>query len=466
MKIKLFFILCFSISFMTFGNAKAQKRKYAAIHSGIALFDQFNKEVNAHGSCIVKEGDLYYLFGECHTDTSNAFVGFSCYSSSDLMNWKFEKMVLPVQSDGLLKPNRIGERVKVMKCPATGEFVMYMHTDDLKYTDPRVGYATSKTINGTYQFQGELLQHGKYIRKWDLGTFQDTDGKGYLLTHSGFIYELSADYKSINRLVINEKLDGESPAICKSKGVYFWMFSHRSSWERNDNFYLTATSLEGPWTNKGLFAPEGTLTWNSQCSFVLPVVSKNDTLWMYMGDRWSYPRQGSAATYVWQPITLKGNQLSIPSFLENWNVKTNQAAWYQVKQKQQSVKNKQILNHGDWKTVGESIRSNEKGAVLSYPFTGRQIGLKGISNNTSGYAKVTVRNSKNEIVLSTIVDFYSKYEYSSLKFLSPVMEKDNYVLTVEVMGEHPKWSDKRLTNYGSTNDFIGIEDVFLVASQK
>jgi len=34
------------------------------------------------------------------------------------------------------------------------------------------------------------------------------------------------------------------------------------------------------------------------------------------------------------------------------------------------------------------------------------------------------------------------------------------------LGEHPKWSDKRLTNYGSTNDFIGIEDVFLVASQK
>ena len=466
MRIKVFIILCLCTTLLLSGTNRIEKKKYESIYSGIALFDQNNREVNAHGSCIVKEGDRYYLFGECHTDTSNVFIGFSCYSSPDLMNWKFEKMVLSKQAAGWLGPNRIGERVKVMKCPATGEFVMYMHTDDLKYTDPRVGYATSKTINGEYQFQGELLQHGKYIRKWDLGTFQDTDGKGYLLTHSGFIYELSADYKSINRLVVNQKLDGESPAICKNKGVYYWMFSHRTSWERNDNFYLTATSLEGPWTNKGLFAPEGTLTWNSQCSFVLPVVSKNDTLWMYMGDRWSYPRQGSAATYVWQPITLKGNQLSIPSFLENWNVKTNQAAWYQVKQKQRSVKNKQILNHGEWKTVGESIRSNEKGAVLSYPFTGRQVGLKGISNNTSGYAKVTVRNGKNEIVLSTIVDFYSKYEYSSLKFLSPVMEKDNYVLTVEVMGEHPKWSDKRLTNYGSTNDFIGIEDVFLVASQK
>ena len=466
MRIKVFIILCFCTTLLLSGTTRIETKKYESIYSGIALFDQNNREVNAHGSCIVKEGDRYYLFGECHTDTSNVFIGFSCYSSPDLMNWKFEKMVLTQQAAGWLGPNRIGERVKVMKCPTTGEFVMYMHTDDLKYTDPRVGYATSKTINGEYQFQGELLQHGKYIRKWDLGTFQDTDGKGYLLTHSGLIYELSADYKSINRLVVNQKLDGESPAICKNKGVYYWMFSHRTSWERNDNFYLTATSLEGPWTNKGLFAPEGTLTWNSQCSFVLPVVNQTDTLWMYMGDRWSYPRQGSAATYVWQPITLKGDQLTIPSFLENWNVKTNQAAWYQVKQKQRSVKNKQILNHGEWKTVGVSIRSNEKGAVLSYPFTGRQVGLKGISNNTSGYAKVTVRNGKKEIVLSTIVDFYSKYEYSSLKFLSPVMEKDNYVLTVEVLGEHPKWSDKRLTIYGSTNDFIGIEDVFLVASQK
>lgn len=165
------FILAFLSSFTVLSQ------RYQAITSGVAWFDQNNKEVNAHGGCVVKEGDKYYLFGEYKSDTINAFSGFSCYSSTDLINWTFEKIVLPVQKDGLLGPSRIGERVKVMKSPSTGEFVMYMHCDDLKYNDPHVGYATSKTINGDYQFQGDLLHNGKYLRKWDLGTFQDTDGK-------------------------------------------------------------------------------------------------------------------------------------------------------------------------------------------------------------------------------------------------------------------------------------------------
>ena len=65
-----------------------------------------------------------------------------------------------------------------------------------------------------------------------MGTFQDTDGKGYLLIHHGFIYELSNDYKSIKRLVNNQKQGGEAPAIFKSKGTYYWLSSGLSSWEK------------------------------------------------------------------------------------------------------------------------------------------------------------------------------------------------------------------------------------------
>jgi len=305
------------------------------------------------------------------------------------------------------------------------------------------------------------LQNGKYIRKWDLGTFQDTDGKGYLLTHSGFIYELASDYKSVKRIVTSEKLDGEAPAMFKSKGVYFWLFSHRTSWERNDNFYLTSTSLEGPWTNKGLLAPAGTLTWNSQSTFVLPVTNKKDTLFMFMGDRWSYPRQGSAATYVWLPITVKGVEMSIPVFQENWCLDGNSAQWFPVKQKSKSIKANACIKNGDWKSENGKYLAKDKGSLITFSFKGKQIGLKALSNPTSGYAKVTIRNNKNQIIISTIVDFYSKYEYSSVKFLSPFLGRGSYELSVEVLGEHPKWSDKRFISYGSTNDYVVIEDVFI-----
>ena len=103
------------------------QEQLSAITSGIPWYDQNHNPVNAHGAGIIKDGGKYWLFGEYKSDTSNAFPGFGCYSSEDLVNWKFERVVLPVQKDGILGPNRVGERVKVMRCPKTGEYVMLMH---------------------------------------------------------------------------------------------------------------------------------------------------------------------------------------------------------------------------------------------------------------------------------------------------------------------------------------------------
>lgn len=312
----LFFILAVAYP------AKAQKTgTYNAIYSGTPWFDDQGNVVSAHGGGIIKDNGKYYLFGEKHTDSSNAFAGFNCYSSTDLYNWKFESVALPVQDTGELGPNRVGERVKVMKCPKTGEYIMYMHADDMGYKDQFIGYATAKNVAGPYTFKGFLPFNGKPIRKWDIGAFQDTDGSGYVLVHSGEIYRLSDDYKSITEQVIRDMSpECESPAVFKKGGVYFWLGSHRTSWERNDNFYLTATSLKGPWAAHGIFAPAGTLTWNSQTTFVLPITGAKDTTFMFMGDRWSYPLQASAATYVWQPIMVSSNTISIPIYVDAWQV--------------------------------------------------------------------------------------------------------------------------------------------------
>jgi hypothetical protein len=56
---------------------------------------------------------------------------------------------------------------------------------------------------------------------------------------------------------------------------------------------------------------------------------------------------------------------------------------------------------------------------------------------------------------------YSKYPVSSLKFISPVMEKDNYVLKVSVIAEHGKWSDKKGTVYGSTGNYVSVDRILI-----
>lgn len=460
MNIKLLAVLQIGLSCLLIQNAKCQDR-YDAIHSGIPWYDDRGEIVNAHSACIVKEGGRYYLFGEYKSDTANVFTGFSCYSSIDLMNWKFERIALARQVNGLLGPNRIGERVKVMKCPETGEFVMYMHTDDRKYNDPHIGYATSKTIDGEYQFQGALLYKGEPIKRWDMGTFQDTEGKGYLLIHHGYIYELSSDYKSAVRLVADHEKGGESPTIFKSNGVYFWLSSNLTSWERNDNMYMTATSLDGPWTMRGNFAPKGTLTWNSQCSFVLPIPQGQDTLFMYMGDRWSFPLQGSAATQVWLPLTVHGTELSIPEYWQSWNPKTVKPV--DLSRSAKTIRNITPGFASNWKKTkqGQWI-SNMKGSVLKASFNGTQIAITGKTNPHGGYAMIRILDQNGQSVSNQIVDFYSKVEANDIRYVSPLLPKGKYDLEIEVMGINGVWYNKAGDHFGSDDHYITINDVLIL----
>lgn len=407
--------------------------------NGVPWFDEQGNIVNAHGACIVEDGGRYWLFGEYKSDTTNAFPGFGCYSSDDLVSWRFERVVLPVQAEGILGPRRVGERVKVMRCPRTGEYVMLMHTDDMNYTDPCIGIATCRTINGDYELHGPLLFNGEPIRRWDMGTFQDSDGRGYLLIHHGPIYRLSEDYRSVEAEVAHVEGMGESPAMFKKNGTYYLLTSHLTSWERNDNYYFTAPAVEGPWERQGIFCPPGTLTYNSQCTFVFPLRRGNDTIPVYMGDRWSFPHQASAATCVWMPMEADGKYLSIPRYWPAWDVRRLEPV----------------------RLTGESLPqywvSNRAGDCLKVPFRGSRIVVMGRTDCHGGYAEVRIKNRKGEVLHRSWVDFYSKIPDEGVRFVSRKYPKGEYTLEVEVSGTNPVWYNKRRTRYGSDDYFVQVE---------
>ena len=406
------------------------------IVNGIPWYDQNRNPVNAHGAGIIKDGGKYWLFGEYKSDTSNAFPGFGCYSSDDLVNWKFERVVLPVQQDGILGPDRVGERVKVMKCPKTGEYVMLMHADNLQYKDPHIGVATCKTVNGNYQLKGTLLYKGQPIKRWDMGVFQDEDGKGYLLTHHGPIYRLSDDYLSVDTMIANVKGMGESPAMFNKGGIYYLLTSNLTSWERNDNYYFTATNIAGPWKRQGLFCPEGTLTWNSQSTFVLMLP---DGTPMYMGDRWSYPHQASCATYVWMPMRVDGERLSIPRYETAWSLET--------------VEPVDILKDAK-ASKALVLKSNQAGREVRLKFKGSQVALVGRTDRHGGYARVSIHDRKGKEVYSSLIDFYSKVPQEGIRVITPKLPYGKYVLSVKVTGDKSVWTDKRKNLFGTDDCFV------------
>ena len=460
---KQFYTLCFAAILMT-GCAGSTKTETFPLErnivmNGVPWYDDQGNIVNAHGACIVEEGGRYYLFGEWKSDQSNAFPGFSCYSSDDLVHWKFENVVLKVQPDGILGPNRVGERVKVMKCPSTGEYVMYMHADDMKYKDPYIGYATCKTIDGDYQLQGPLLYDGKPVKRWDMGTFQDTDGTGYLLIHHGPIYRLSEDYKSIEAEAAYVEGMGESPALFKKGGLYYLLTSNLTSWEKNDNFYFTAPAISGPWTKQGLFCPEGSLTYNSQSTFVFPLKRDNDTIPMFMGDRWSYPHQASAATYVWLPLQVDSARLRIPQYWSCWDVDSIRPV--NCLEGAQRLSSESLDMTKDWEAGAKGWRSRTKGGVLKASFHGSCAMLVGETTPHGGYARVSLFDAQGDTLHSSLVDFYSKCPDAGIRFVTPALPHGDYTLAVEVTGISPQWTDKSKTIYGSDNTYVEIQGVYV-----
>jgi len=464
---KLFLIVALQLT----GTAAFSQKTgtHNAIYSGIPWFDNSGKVVSAHAGSIIKEKGKYYLFGEAHTDTSNAFAGFNCYSSEDLYNWKFESIALPVQPTGKLGPNRIGERAKVVKNQSTGEFIMYMHVDTLGYKDQFIGYATAKTISGPYSFQGPLLFNDKPIRKWDMGVFQDKDDSVYLLIHGGEIYKLDNNYKSILSQANKAITTGfESPTMFRKNNVYYFIGSNLTSWERNDNYYYTATSINGPWTSRGLFAPEDKLTWNSQTTYVLPIEGSEDTTYLFMGDRWSFPMQASAATYVWQPIKISGSDISIPQFQAGWQINTNTGLASTIKTDGHIINNtnNRIKYNGTWQHTqdGDSQPENKSdapNASFSINFNARRMGIYSQTGNNKGYARIEIHDHKGRIIYNSIVDMYSKVPVSSLIFQTPWLPTGNYTLNVYNTGIRSNWSDKKKSQYGSTGNFISLEKIVL-----
>ena len=124
-----------------------------------------------------------------------------------------------------------------------------------------------------------------------------------------------------------------------------------------------------------------------------------------------------------------------------------------------------ITYSGKWQhTSSDSISvssSDEKNASFSVKFRGTQIGLYGLSKPNGGYASISLFNSKGKIVLSSLADMYCKYPVASLKFLSPVLPKDDYILTVSVTGEHGNWSDKKKNLYGSTGNLVSLDKIVI-----
>jgi hypothetical protein len=318
--------------------------------TGIRFVDTDGEPVNAHGGGILREGDTFYLHGEffSSTSTDNDFNGFAMYSSHDLATWHDEGIILPRQPEGELGPNRKGERPHIIKCPSSGEFVLYAHAASADYqSDKEIVYATSPTIAGQYRYRGPLKNaNGQIAAHSDMSAFADETG-AYVLTEGGHVYALAQDCHSwlSDKTVpqVNGDSGGsESPTVFKTGDTYYWIGSYKTGWRANNNFYATAPAITGPWTYQGFLAPvadpsnnlSDERTWLSQSTWVQPVTGCAGTVYVYWGDHWdgnldtkAPGKHNALATYVFQPLAFDGKKISLPMYHANWKLDVGAGTW-------------------------------------------------------------------------------------------------------------------------------------------
>lgn len=281
--------------------------------------DDRGQHIQAHGGGILKHDGVYYWFGEQRErglDQSKRYV--SCYSSTDLVHWKFLGNPLELGNVEHFEGRWVLERPKVFYNEKTKKFVMYMHIDgpvgnDRGYAFARVGVATSDKVNGPYQYVRSFRPLGHQSR--DIGQFVDDDGTAYLIFEDrpyGFrIARLSADYMDVEKEVclIPEHMEGG--AVVHYQGLYYVVGSELTGWNPNPNKYATAKSLEGPWSEFKDIAPPATKTYGSQSTMMLKVVGTKGTVVIFMGDLW-HPSQQWNSRYLWMPLEIGEGKLWLP----------------------------------------------------------------------------------------------------------------------------------------------------------
>jgi beta-xylosidase len=345
---------------------------------GKIWYDTDGNPVNAHAGGFLFHEGKYYWFGQIMIPGkrgSDAWVGVSCYSSTDLYNWENRGVALHVEdhsSHQITRGCKI-ERPKVIYNQKTKKFVMWWHHDinGQGHKNAMAGIAVSDKVDGPYQFvrvfrplsgflpfniSQELLRKdvpemaltypftggdlpepadslllfkrdihaGQMVR--DMTLFVDEDGKAYHIYSSEenstlHIAELSDDYLGYSGKFARffEGRFMEAPTIFKKEDKYYIIASGCTGWLPNEARSTWAPNIWGPWEELGnpCLGVDSEITFNSQGTFILPVQGKKDAF-VFVADRWN-PSNPIDGRYVWLPIQFEGKK-PILRWKDEWDL--------------------------------------------------------------------------------------------------------------------------------------------------
>lgn len=273
------------------------------------------------------------------TKQGNTFVGVTCYTSTDLTNWKSEGHVLtPANASQNGQGGGWGwmGRMGVAYIEEAEQYVLVIQSGS------RVLFAVSDSPLGPFKYQHtkDMTEMIGTSNTGDQTVFTDEDtGKSYLVYSYGqgrnkiYISEIGLKDDMITLLDCTQVFAGsgrEGNCMFKYKRKYYLAASNLYGWDSSYAYYLVADDIRGPYEPKNdmqIFpGAKDDYAHITQTGFFVTVRGSEQETVIYCGDRWADFAGNGLGYNQWCPLSFDG---AVPYFnsLNSWNFYEDTGKW-------------------------------------------------------------------------------------------------------------------------------------------
>ncbi len=324
-------IMAASIAVIFLGSSFAEGR---IIQNDVFWKDTDGNPIYAQRGGTLKVGDTWYMYGLLSGGATSYYNqwtgskavspggGAACYSSKDLVNWKFEGLVFKY-GGWFCGPN-------VAYNKNTKKYVLIAQGGN------DVVFATADSPTGPFK-QDHVETPTPMVNggTGDATTFIDEDGAPYVIASNksgrSNVYVVpmrASDYLACEPTIkIFSGAGREGNAMFKYKGKYYAASSDLHGWNTSHTYYISSDKIQGPYGKEKIMTnTDLDYSHVTQAGFFITVNGTVDTTVIYCGDRWSDFAGNGVGYNQWCPLTIEGDNVIFNS-LSQWSIDAVTGTW-------------------------------------------------------------------------------------------------------------------------------------------
>ncbi len=352
---KFYYFLTLTLSLAIIGITNIAKAQPNPIHNDVFWNTADGKPIYSQGGGIFKFTDpargikKYYWYGVhykqaelYHDDPSvtqkgNSFESVTCYSSTDLVHWVFERDVL-TKAELLKTDTRVGwvGRLGVAYIKELNKYAMLVQHG----AGVLISVADSPTGDFTRHQQISMMGMIGTPNTGDQTVFTDEDtGKSYLIYSYGkgrnkiYVSEIGVKDGMVDLLDCTEVYHGEGRegnCMFKYKGRYYMCASDLYGWDGSHAYHLVADNIKGPYKpDNQMLVMNGVsddYAHISQTGFFYTIKGTKQETVIFCGDRWADFAGNGLGYNQWCPLSFDGKTPYFNS-LTSWSLDAQTGEW-------------------------------------------------------------------------------------------------------------------------------------------